>query len=37
MNKKHCVIALLVGVALGYVLQNKIRQVPILNKLPVLA
>ncbi len=37
MNKKHVVIALLIGVAAGYILQNKIRSVPIVNKLPVLA
>lgn len=36
MNKKHCLIALLVGVAAGYVLQNYIRKVPVVNKLPVL-
>jgi hypothetical protein len=37
MNKKHVVIALLVGAALGYVAQNQIRKIPVVNKLPVLA
>lgn len=37
MNKKHVTIALLVGVVLGYALQNKIKNVPVLNKIPVLA
>ncbi len=36
MNKKHVVIALLVGAALGYVAQNYIRKIPVVNKLPVL-
>jgi hypothetical protein len=37
MNKKHVVLALLAGAALGYVAQNYIRKVPVVNKLPVLA
>ncbi len=36
MNKKHIIISALVGVALGYVLQNYIAKVPVLNKLPKL-
>ncbi len=36
MNKKHVTVALIVGIALGYVLQNKIRVIPVVNKLPIL-
>lgn len=36
MNKKHVVIALVVGVALGYMLQNTLKGLPVVNKLPVL-
>lgn len=34
MNKKHVIGAVLVGMALGYVLQNYIAKVPVINKLP---
>jgi len=34
MNKKHVIGAVLVGVVLGYVLQNYIAKVPVVNKLP---
>ena len=37
MNKKHIGLALLAGAVLGYVAQNYIRKVPVVNKLPVLA
>lgn len=37
MNKKHVIIAAVIGVALGYILQNKIKNVPLVNKLPVLS
>ena len=36
MNKKHALIAVAVGVAIGYMLQNYIAKVPVVNKLPVL-
>lgn len=36
MNKKHVIVAALVGVAVGYMLQNYIANVPVVNKLPVL-
>jgi len=36
MNKKHVIVSVLVGAALGYMLQNFIRKVPVVNKLPVL-
>jgi predicted small secreted protein len=36
MNKKHALVAVAVGIALGYMLQNYIRSVPVVNKLPVL-
>ena len=36
MNKKHALVALAIGIALGYVLQNYIAGIPVVNKLPVL-
>ena len=36
MNKKHVITAAVVGVLLGYMLQNYIAKVPVVNKLPVL-
>lgn len=36
MNKKHVIGALVVGALVGYMLQNYIRKVPVVNKLPVL-
>jgi hypothetical protein len=37
MNKKHIALALVIGAALGYVAQNYIRKIPVVNKLPTLA
>lgn len=36
MNKKHVLVALVVGVVVGYMAQNYIRKIPVVNKLPVL-
>jgi len=36
MNKKHVAIAMILGVAVGYMLQNVIAKVPVVNKLPVI-
>jgi len=36
MNKKHVIVSALVGAALGYMLQNYVRKIPVVNKLPVL-
>lgn len=36
MNKKHCLITLAVGIAIGYMAQNYIRKTPVVNKLPIL-
>jgi len=36
MNKKHVITAAVVGLVLGYMLQNYIGKIPVVNKLPVL-
>jgi len=36
MNKKHVIVALVVGILAGYVGQNYIAKVPVVNKLPKL-
>ena len=36
MNKKHIAVALVIGMVAGYVLQNYIAKIPVVNKLPKL-
>jgi len=36
MNKKHIVIAALVGMVAGVVFANRLRSLPLVNKLPSL-
>lgn len=36
MANKKVIIAVLVGVAVGYMAQNYLKNIPVVNKLPVL-